>query len=547
MTEPTPPARRSLGGPGAAWATAAIAVAYLALLAPMLIVDVPPLLDYPAHFTRMWLIGGGAAIPPLDEMYAVDFSQAWANIGIDLMALSLGGLIGKANVPILALALAVALPSLGALLLSRRIFGGAHWWQLAFVLPAFGKTLIFGFLNFNIGVGVALLAAALDDRLLSRGPVVTVIGRALLTCLVLIFHPFAAVGYGGLLLALALGPDARTWISWKGVRAKVGPGLLALLPTLLPVVLVLALAPHPPVKVGDAATVIAWAPLNLHNLASTALSAFRGYVGWFDGLTVAVLAAAVGLGLATGRIEVHAGLFLAGLAFAVLALLMPFHIGDGFYLQLRLPLIATFVLLVSLLPDFARARRGVVMALALFLALGLARTAIVGAAWWNAQSDVREVREALRSVPAGASVLPGRHEVTEDRMAAAPFGRYYAAHSMVGHLPELGVSQQHAFVANLFAIPGQQPLRIRGKWREMTEIHSGDPVRPSELAAGNFPPTRSYLNNWRRFDYLLVINADLPDKDGGEFPAKDFALVSDQGFAVLYRIRHPAEAAVAQP
>ena len=222
---------------------------------------------------------------------------------------------------------------------------------------------------------------------------------------------------------------------------------------------------------------------------------------------------------------------------------MPFHIGDGYYMQLRLPLIATFVLLVSLWPDFALTGRDRAVALSLFLALGLARTAIVGAAWWNVRGDVQAVREALRSVPAGASVLPGRHEIAEDRVGSAPFGRYYAAHSMVGHFPELGVSQQHAFVANVFAIPGQQPLRIRGRWAEMTEIHSDDPVRPSELAAGSFPPTRAYMNNWRSFDYMLVINADLPDKDGGDFSAADFERVSDQGFAVLYRIRRPAAAA----
>lgn len=522
-------------------------MAYLALLVPVLIVDVPPLLDYPAHFTRMWLIGGGAAIPPLDEMYAVDFSQAWANIGIDLMALALGGILGKAAVPVLALALAVLLPSLGCLLLSRRAFRGSHWWHLAFVLPAFGKTMIMGFMNFNIGVGIALVAAALDDRLARRGVLVTLIGRGLVTALILVFHPFAAVGYGGLLLALALGADARVWFHWGELKGRAGPVALAVFPTIIPPILVLVLAPHSPLAVAGGHTPVSWAPFTLHNLASTALSPFRGYLGWFDGLTVAVLLAVLGMAAASRQVSVHAGLLLAGLAFAGLALLMPEHVGDGYFLQLRLPLIATFILLAALRPEVATAGRGLAVMAGLFLALGLARTGIVGAAWWNAQSDVRAVREALRPVPAGASVLPAAHEVRESQMGQAPFGRYYAAHGMIWHLPELAVSQQHAFVPNVFSIPGQQPLRIRGRWAAMSDIHGDKPVRPSELAAGNFPPTRSYLNNWRRFDYLLVINADLPDKDGGEFPARDFDLVSDRGFAALYRIRHPAAAAVAQP
>lgn len=547
MTGTTPSAQRASSGAGALWIGAAIALAYLALLAPVLIVDIPPLLDYPAHFTRMWLIGGGAKIPPLDQMYAVDFSRAWANIGIDLMALALGGGVGKATVPVLALALAVALPSLGCLLLSRRVFGGSHWWQLAFVLPAFGKTMILGFLNFNIGVGLALVAAAFDDRLARRGPIVALIGRGLATGLILVFHPFAAIGYGGLLLALALGPDARAWFRRDGLKALAGPVLLAVAPAVIPPILLLALAPHPPVSVAGGHTPVSWAPFTSHNLASTVLSPFRGYLGWFDGLTVAALLAVVGLALAGRKLSVHAGLLLAGLAFGGLTLIMPERIGDGYFLHLRLPLIATFVLLAALRPNILVGGRGLAIAASLFLGLGLARTGVVAAAWWNAQSDVRAVREALRSVPAGSSVLPAAHDIREDQMAGAPFGRYYALHAMIWHLPELAISQQHAFVPNIFSIPGQQPLRIRERWAPMSDMHADKPVRPSELAAGNFPPAHRYLEHWRSFDYMLVINADLPDADGGTFPAADLELVADKGFAVLYRIRHPAAAGAAQP
>ena len=44
----------------------------------------PPLLDYPNHFARIWLLAGGAGAQPVSGFYAVDWSGAWTNIGIDV-------------------------------------------------------------------------------------------------------------------------------------------------------------------------------------------------------------------------------------------------------------------------------------------------------------------------------------------------------------------------------------------------------------------------------------------------------------------------------
>ena len=156
-------ARHSISVPGLA-----VGLAFIALLVPLLIVGVPPVLDYPNHFARMWLIAGGAQLTPLNQMYAVDWSQASTNIGIDLLAQTFGRLLGAGAVAKTCLMASIVLPCLGCLLLHRKVFGGAHWWQLVFVYPAFGKTGLAGFMNFNIGVGLALIGAVIDDAL---GPV----------------------------------------------------------------------------------------------------------------------------------------------------------------------------------------------------------------------------------------------------------------------------------------------------------------------------------------------------------------------------------------
>jgi hypothetical protein len=55
--------------------------------------------------------------------------------------------------------------------------------------------------------------------------------------------------------------------------------------------------------------------------------------------------------------------------------------------------------------------------------------------------------------------------------------------------------------------------------------------------AAAIPSDATYLKAWRtRFDYVLVLNADMPDEGGPIPPMPELTLVSDEGFAQLYRI-----------
>jgi hypothetical protein len=534
MTVEASPARRRAGE---GWLWAALVIAYAALVVPILIVDTPPLLDYSNHNARLWLIAGGARIAPLDQFYAVDWSRASTNIGIDLMAAGLGPLIGAAHVAPLCLALAIALPCLGALLLHRRVFGGLHWWQLAFVYPAFGKTVLGGFMNFHIGVGVALVAATLDDSLARRGPVVAFVGRLLLTALTLVFHPFAAMAYGGLLAALAIGRDFRPLMTWSGLRAKIGPVLLAVAPSLVPVLLVVLFSPHPPVEAGSAAKVLQWNPFTIQGALGDLLVAFHSYSEVFDMLVVLLLVAVAGLALAMRRLAIHAGLLLVGLGFVALTLVMPTRFGDGSWLQYRPAVAATFILLVAVRPDLAASGRAIAAWTALFLAVAIARTGLVGAAWVSAQQDIRSLRQALNSLPEGASVLSVTREVSDAQRKAAPLGRYFGKVPAYWGYPPLAVAQRHAYVPTLFAIAGQQPLRIRDPWSQLTSGSGDRPVNIKWLGASNLPKEERYLTRWRRFDYVMLLNAQAPAAPGEQLSPADVDLVADRGFARLYRIR----------
>ena len=93
------------------------------------LVKVPPLLDYPNHLSRLWLIAGGVRLAPVSSMYQLNWSGASTNIGIDLLARAFGGVLGIGLLGPLLLGASLVLPPLGAIALNRTAFGGPHWWQ----------------------------------------------------------------------------------------------------------------------------------------------------------------------------------------------------------------------------------------------------------------------------------------------------------------------------------------------------------------------------------------------------------------------------------
>jgi hypothetical protein len=105
------------------------------------------------------------------------------------------------------------------------------------------------------------------------------------------------------------------------------------------------------------------------------------------------------------------------------------------------------------------------------------------------------------------------------------------------HYAALATPLRRAFVPNLFSARGLQPLQVAGGWDRRVE-HNGGPL--SSISALSRPWRDGdplYLRDWRyRFDYLLVVNADLPDAAGAFRPPRGVALVSDAGFAQLWKV-----------
>jgi hypothetical protein len=522
-------------------------------VAAVALVPMPPLFDYHNHIARLWLLSGGTAAAPISEIYAIDWTGASTNIGIDLIAAALGGAVPVGILAPVLLALALALPPLGAVALNRAAFGGWHWWQVGFPFLAWSTTALEGFLNFHIGLGLALLAAAADSAV-RRWPAVAAFAlRAAVAAVGLLVHPFAALFYAALLCAMAVGPSAAGWRSARGLGRAAAAAFAAALPVLVVVLLVVLLAPALPGADQDAAERTIWTGYTLREKAETLLTAVWTYRLKLDLLLTALFGLPVLWALATRRLSTHAGLLLAAVLLAALAVATPRKLSGAWQMDTRFPIMAALAGVAALRPALGGAHRAAQTALAgALFALVAARSASIVGVWEARRSDVVAVERALAHVPPGAAVLPMEHTFKWENYVPGgirpPRGRYVGpGNPAFWHLPALAIPQRRAFVPTLFAARGKQPVRVLPPWDEIAQqdaelvsMHLLQDPDPDFLQRH----TATYVRWWReRFDYVLVLNADLPDHWGPPPTPPELEMVADEGFARLYRINGGARIA----
>ena len=144
-------------------AAVALALCLLAALAPIAAATLPPVMDFPNHLARIWLIAHGAAEARLDRIYRIDWTKAGANLGVDFVSAAAMRALPVFAVSKGLIALAFLGPPLGGLALSRALSGRFHPLQLALLALVWSTTAIAGFVNFQISLGLALAFASFES------------------------------------------------------------------------------------------------------------------------------------------------------------------------------------------------------------------------------------------------------------------------------------------------------------------------------------------------------------------------------------------------
>lgn len=523
----------------------ALMVAFASVVVPVLLVRLPALWDYPNHLVRYWILLGQAEGTPVAAMYRPDWSLARTNIGADLIAVAIGRALSFEAVNPVLMSLAILILPLGAIALNRVVFGEWHFWQVGMVVFTWNFILVAGLVSYQIALGLALLAAATDvglQRLPGAGRWLVRLGFA---AVILTVHVFGLLFFLMLLVAIEIGsrpPAFREPKAWFQLARRIVPaGIVCIIPL---AILILTAPSLPGAHARAEGEHLLATTMHFHSLLSAErllvlLTPLRTYSLIADLAMAAIVLGLLFYALLRGKARLHAGLFGLGVILMICSQFMPVAAFGTHLLDTRLPMMGGLMMASGFRPVVGETPRSRAVILAATLLLVLTRSAFIGYVWNDRQADVRSVAAATASMQPGAAVLLAENDpVTWVRWVEAPIGRYSVGTTLYRHTATTIVMSRHAFVPTIFTAAGKQPLRVLPPWTDLAVPEGGIP-RVDDLddprMAGQ--SEYAYLNDWRRrFDYLLLVNADLPNRGLAIEQVPGISLVSDQGFARLYRI-----------
>ena len=511
------------------WST--LAALCLLLLAPLLLADVPPILDYPNHLARLFILAHAGQDPVLDGIW----QPHWAvipDLVIDLLAPPLMHIMTPFAAGRMMLALALLVPVAGAVAYSRAAFGERLYWPMLAGLMAYNIIFVLGFINYLISLGGALLAAAAWLSL--RGKPMIVRGLVGAACAsVLFFTHIMGVAFFAVLVGAA---EASELISRPGglrigIDAVRRASLLAV-SLVGPLLLLSLVPPHTPTALAPQWSFVS----KLFYLASP----FVAYQTLPGLLVAAAFFCTATIWMARGVGRVGPGIPIAALALLATYVCLPFSAAGAAFIDSRVPLILTLALAAGIRPPLLPSwlRRGAAVSLGAALVV---EVLLVGIVWRGHEAEVAELRASIAAVPPGSRVLSvsAPFDKGSPYWRAAPpgllaLGRFRTDY----HLPALLVIDRHAFWPLLFSDPSQHPIAVRPPYDAL--IWQGrSPEARSLIVERSLDPTwpAPYLKNWpANFDFVLVLNAAGVDDLPHLLPDK-LQLLNQSKFSALLRVR----------
>ncbi|WP_316181171.1 MULTISPECIES: hypothetical protein [unclassified Bradyrhizobium] len=481
------------------WAVLALVLA-IVLALPFLLVDVPPVLDYPNHLARLFVLAHPDD-PVLSQMYAPNW-RVLPNLGMDVIGVALLRFTDVHVGGRILLALSLFAPLFGVIAYHRAVFGRLSLWPLAAGIIAYDGVFLLGFMNFQLSLGLALGGAAGWVALRRRGWLPAIAWGAIAAAAAFLCHIFGLLFFAVLIGA---GEADRLW------RLRRSPGLArelvvvacALGITLSPAVLLYGLCP-----LGEGGLQLgAWiGPPKLWRIMTPFLTTSAELTVI---TTVAVLSVLI---LVRRQIVVAPGIPLALAALFVAFVAAPWSALGGTFIDMRFAAMCGLLLFAGLQPVVSGRKAalvGIVLA-----GLTLIRTADIASAWIDHRVDLAELRAAIAHVQPGARVIAAHgHEqpVSSRRERILPGFRYVDS-----HMAALLVIERRAFWPLMFAHPSQQPVAVRPSFarlaQPLAEPAAWRWLQPDTPSADVLQLAR-YLAGWRsHFDAVLLLDPPLPEQ-----------------------------------
>lgn len=507
---------------------ALLAVVLLAVVSvPILIWPFAPVMDLPNHMARIWLESQPVLTGIHARAYIVDWSNTSSNYLTDLVGVAL---LAFHSLRVLAtglLWLAIVGPALGVIALSRVLHGRFSIYACLPLAAIWGQSVASGFVAFSLSLAVALAMLLLDHGVLRhRVWWLAGLGQGLSLLLIYICHPFGLVLYGAIDMALAYGPQVRPS---RPTLLASGAGLARAY--VLPAMVLLAYGALHAGSNPMGRNFVMYGAFQSHVVSL--ISPFIAYNEPFEILLSLPVGIALAYALIRGEVVLHGGLLVATAGLWLCALVIPDSLGDGAWLTRRLPLMAVFTLSLALRP---RGADGPLVTGLLVTAI-LAHAVWIGWVWSHREGDYRDLATLARAIPADSTVIVARNPGLPRRWSEP--GTYIRSNQYVRrHLPALLVPLAHAYVPTLFALRGQQPLRIAPAFQRLSVPSSSIPTIDDLRHHASLEGNDIYLAAWEcDFDMLLILEQDREGRQDEAFPHAH--PVAATATARLYRLEKP--------
>ncbi len=398
-------------------------------LAPLLTTLTPPLLDYPNHLARCYILAHLPTSPTL-RLYYRNVMMAQPNLALDLIIPPMERVVSiwRAGQIFLAFTL---LALVGGSIALHRAWSG-HWssWPALAWLLGYNRLFYFGFLGYLFGLGAALGACALWISLSNRPSLLRFASGLACASLIYLLHLYALGIYG----VLVGGFELDDWLTHPRPPAARLARLAALAGQFLPAAfLFLWVSPT-----AGAVHRFAWGGF-VHQLTEP-LHMLDGVTPTLDRLTLAGLVTLVLLLLATGRATLAAPARIPLLLLGLLLLIMPNELFSSFGANRRIPIALACTVLAA--TDWhrisERLRRRILLGLCALIAL---RTGATILRWREDALIYRPYLTAFRALPTGATLLAAVPATPADTTPP------------LYHVDAYAVILRQVFLPSLFAAP----------------------------------------------------------------------------------------------
>jgi hypothetical protein len=498
------------------------------LFIPFLLVEYPPLVDYPVHLSRQFILQNLESIPQLQENYQL----AWGikpNLAMDLIVPILSIFLPINLATKIFVMLSIALIIIGTLMLSKQIHGRVGLLPFGSLLFVYNMALWGGLVNYLFSMGLVLVSLALWLKLKGHSFGLQTIALSAL-CVTLFFsHLFGLALLGLCILCYEL---SQAFIQKKFSSRPFLIFILALFPS---AIFWLLKPAGPPLS--------EWIWKDKFSHVASLLSGAY----FFEKSDVVFIFILCALFLLFFIFAFKKNQYIESKPFIplvfTLILISPFipdAMMGGYSVMIRIPVLIPFMILAILPPEIISHRLGKYFLVSTLLLLSL-RSFNITDDWLSKNRDFSEYLEAAKIILPGSRVIQAWRNDNEKTAIELSYQ----------HITELSIPNQYFFIPHMAKIPDQQPI-APSKQTAFIDGGTAAPISLSQLYDGIDLATSSRLlktkmDGWQKpywafwpqnFDYLVFLHMREPQENPSPNHLK---LIKAGSYFDIYKIQGSQE------